>query len=230
MKAFKKWAHYLWKEWLRPVLPIVLIIVPLRSSIADYNPVPTGSMNPTILEGDLVYVNKIAYDLRVPLTKWRIHRWANPETGDMVVLFSPDDHTRLVKRVIGTPGDIIEMKNNRLRINGKAVRYTKIDGQYLGNLHENQKNAVLATEHLGDSPHAVMALPQITAIRSFGPIRVPEGQYFMMGDNRDNSLDSRYFGFVERDEIIGRVEAVIGSLDIKNKYHPRFDRFFKDVD
>ena len=150
MKSLKYWTKYLWTEWIRPILPIVLIVIPLRSSIADYNPVPTGSMTPTILEGDLVFVNKIAYDLRIPLTRWRIYRWSQPVKGDMVVCFSPEDHKRLVKRVIGEPGDIITMKRGVLWINGESLKYKKIENPYIEDLDSDLlQTSLFALEYLG---------------------------------------------------------------------------------
>ena len=188
-------------------------------------------MTPTILEGDLVFVNKIAYDLRIPLTRWRIYRWSQPVKGDMVVCFSPEDHKRLVKRVIGEPGDIITMKRGVLWINGEPLKYKKIENPYIKDLDSDLlRTSLFALEYLGQQCHTIMIMPQIHIKREFGPIRIPEDRFFLMGDNRDNSHDSRYFGFVERDEIIGRVEGVIGSLNIKKKYRPRFSRFFKDID
>src|SRR5436189_3492651 len=107
----------------KPFVFIVLIVLSFRSSIADWNDVPTGSMKPTILEGDLVFVNKLAYDLKVPFTLWRLGEWSDPQRGDIVVFFSPKDGTRLVKRVIAGPGDTLEMKNNVLLLNGQRMDY-----------------------------------------------------------------------------------------------------------
>ncbi len=209
---------------------IVFIVVPAKSSLADWNWVPTGSMNPTILEGDLIYVDKIAYDLRFPLTLHRLAKWSDPQRGDIVVCFSPDDGIRLVKRVIGRPGDTIELRNNTLFLNGEPAGYTKIDSKYTEHLSGKLKEKyILAMEDLDGLPHAVMSTPSIAAVRNFGPVTVPQDSYFVMGDNRDNSKDSRYFGFVERKSIVGKAKGIISSFDITDKYQPRFKRFFASL-
>ena len=110
-----------WREWRGYILFFCLVWIPLRSTVVDYNPVPTGSMNPTILEGDVVWVDKLAYSLRVPLTQKHLVRWGEPARGDIIVLISPVDGTRLVKRVIGVPGDQISLRNNRLTLNGAPL-------------------------------------------------------------------------------------------------------------
>ena len=226
----KKYLHRFWKEWRIPLFFVVFVVIPLKSSLADWNWVPTGSMNPTILEGDLIYVNKIAYDLRIPLTMHRLAKWSDPERGDIVICFSPEDGVRLVKRVIGLPGDTIQMKNNTLFLNGEPVVYTKIGGNYTDILSGKRRvKCVLAMEDLGRVTHTVMSIPSIEAMRSFGPVTVPQGSYFVMGDNRDSSRDSRYFGFVDRESIVGKAKGVIGSFDITDKYQPRFKRFFESL-
>ena len=227
IRKVTKYIHRLWKEWRFAILFLVCVVLPVKSSLADWNWVPTGSMNPTILEGDLLYVNKIAYDLRFPLTLHRLAKWSDPQRGDIVVCFSPDDGTRLVKRVIGQPGDTIELRNNTLFLNGEPVSYKKIDSKYTKHLSGKQKRKYkLAMEDLNGVTHAVMSTPSIMAVRTFGPVTVPQDSYFVMGDNRDNSRDSRYFGFVERKLIVGKAKGVIGSFDITDKYQPRFKRFF----
>ena len=100
----KRAALYFWREWLRPAAVIAATVFPLKSAVADWNWVPTGLMKPTILEGDLVLVNKLAYDFKLPFTLLRVATWGDPEAGDIVVFFSPKDATRLVKRIIGVPG------------------------------------------------------------------------------------------------------------------------------
>ncbi len=225
-----KFICKLWKEWRMTIFFIVFVVVPAKSSLADWNWVPTGSMNPTILEGDLIYVDKIAYDLRFPLTLHRLAKWSDPQRGDIVICFSPDDGTRLVKRVIGRPGDTIELRNNTLFLNGQPANYTKIDSKYTEHLSGKLKeNYILAMEDLDGLPHAVMSTPSIMAVRSFGPVTVPQDRYFVMGDNRDNSKDSRYFGFVERKSIVGKAKGIISSFDITDKYQPRFKRFFASL-
>ena len=109
-KRCQRAAKYLWREWIKPLGLAAIILFPLRSAVADWNWVPSGSMKPTILEGDLVFVNKLAYDLKVPFTLWRMARWDNPQRGDIVVFFSPKDGVRLVKRVIAVPGDVVEIR------------------------------------------------------------------------------------------------------------------------
>lgn len=220
-----------WAEWRSTLFVIVFVFIPIKSSFADWNWVPTSSMNPTILEGDMVYVNKLAYDLRVPLTLKRVNRWADPEKGDIVVLFSPDDGIRLVKRVIGVPGDSLEMRNNILFVNGKRLIYESLPEAAFAELEaELSSRSIFAKETLGDREHAVMAIPAIsTPRRSFESMVVPEGKYFVMGDNRDVSQDSRYFGFADREQIIGEATNVIVSFNILDKYQPRFSRFFGEL-
>ena len=220
-----------WKEWWLSICIILFVAVPIKSSLADLNWVPTGSMNPTILEGDFVFVNKAAYDLRIPLTLQRLAKWADPERGDIVICFSPDDGTRLIKRVIGLPGDIVEMHQNRLFINGQYAEQSDIDPDHLKHLvAELKDHRRFRMEKLDDTNHPIMSNPHIRALRSFGPIQIPPGHYFMMGDNRDNSRDSRVFGLVRRGAIVGKAVGILGSFDIKDKCQPRISRFFSDLD
>jgi signal peptidase I len=222
-----------WTEWVRPLVVPLLMVAAAKSSLADINPVPTGSMQPTILCGDVVFINKLAYDLKVPFTKQRVAHWDDPARGDIVVCFSPSDGTRLVKRVIAVPGDTVELRRNTLFLNGSAIRYSTLPATTSGvrNLEDAERNAaIFAQEHLGSHSHAVMALPQLMARRDFGPVRVPAGNYFVMGDNRDNSNDSRYFGFVPRREIVGEACGVFVSADLAHWLRPRFERFFSSLE
>lgn len=188
-------------------------------------------MKPTILEGDRVFINKLAYDLKVPFTTWRLAQWSNPERGDIVVFYSPQDGIRMVKRVVGLPGDLIEMQNEKLIINGDPVEYEALEVETSGQLSEaEQKESLFANERLPGQTHAVMVIPGVPAKRSFDPVRVSDGHYFMMGDNRDNSFDSRFFGMVERKRIIGKATDVVVSLDKSNYWLPRSQRFFKRLD
>src|SRR3954453_8779531 len=122
----QKWTKFL-REEARPLLIMVLVLFAFRSAIADWNDVPTGSMKPTIIEGDRIFINKLAYDLKVPFTTWHLAQWSNPKRGDIVVFYSPHDEKRLVKRVVGLPGDLIEMKDEKLIINGEPVEYHPLE-------------------------------------------------------------------------------------------------------
>ncbi|MDB6092634.1 MAG: signal peptidase [Verrucomicrobia bacterium] len=221
----KKRLHRFWREWLFPAALFLAIMSPLRSAILDWNWVPTGSMKPTILEGDLVLVNKLAYDLKVPFTTHHLAQWGDPVRGDIAVFYSPKDGTRLVKRVVGLPGDTVELRDEILFINGVAQHYTPTDSSpFLREVSED-KSPVVAVEHLGECDHYVMALPHRVALRSFGPRVMPDHGYFMMGDSRDNSADSRFFGPVSRDQIVGRAGGVIASFDTSRYLLPRVSRF-----
>ena len=183
-------------------------------------------MNPTNLEGDLIYVNKVAYDLRVPLTLHRLASWSQPRRGDVVVCLSPEDGTRLVKRVVGTRGDAIQMIHNVLYLNGRPLSYSqtgRVCPVHMRGLPD--LTGVLALEGLDQTVHPVLSVPGVSAMRSFGPVVVPAGHYFVMGDNRDVSRDSRYFGLVPRASILGRAGAVVVSFDLTDKCQPRIGRF-----
>ncbi len=229
-KTFWMRARNWWRQEIRPLLILALILFSIRSSLADWNDVPSGSMRPTILEGDRVFVNKLAYDLKVPFTTRHITEWSNPQRGDIVVFFSPHDEKRLIKRVIGLPGDTIELRNNVLVINGQPIEYKPIAEQLLRDLAPaDRAGRVFATEQLPGQTHAVAGNPALPALRTFAPLRVPDGQYFMMGDNRDDSFDSRYWGPVDRQRIVGRATSVVLSLDRNNHWLPRWDRFFTSL-
>ncbi|MGA2220596.1 MAG: signal peptidase I [Verrucomicrobiia bacterium] len=211
-----------WREWVKPLLIAVAIVAPLRSVVADWNDVPTGSMRPTILVGDRILVNKLAYDLKVPFSNIRLSTWSDPQRGDIIVFRSPADGKRLVKRVAAVPGDVIEMRNDRLFLNGQPASYEASDAV-------TGKSALVFDETVAGRTHPVMICPSKPALRSFGPVRVPAGRYFVMGDNRDESFDSRYFGFVARDVIVGRATTVALSFDREHYWRPRLNRFLQNL-
>jgi signal peptidase I len=223
----RRLGRQVFREWIMPFAFLFVVVAPLKSAIVDWEYVPTGSMMPSIVPVELVLVNKLAYDLKVPFTTRHIAQWGDPQRNDVVVFFSPKDGTRLVKRVIGLPGDVVSMDRERLSINGTPVEYTPLPTRELSELvgagpgHE----AFFAEEHLGNQPHQVMVLPRRTALRTFGPVRVPAGSYFVMGDNRDNSNDSRFIGCVARERIVGRATAIIASINLDRWGEPRFGRF-----
>jgi signal peptidase I len=223
-------GRMLWREWVRPFIIILGVMGTFRSAIADWNHVPTGSMKPTILVGDRIFVNKLAYDLKIPFTRVRVASWSSPRRGDLVVFFSPADGKRLVKRVVGLPGDRVSMRDNRLRVNGVAIDYSSLSAASVSGLGaEDQRLHSFELEHLGDRSHAVMLAPQRPSRRSFEELEVPENDYFVMGDNRDESFDSRWFGFVDRELIVGRATAIAISVDPDRFYLPRWGRFFSDL-
>ena len=225
----KHLANKIWRDWLRPVVLVFLIVAPLKSAVADWNWVPTGSMKPSILEGELVLVNKLAYDLKAPFTTLQLSTWGDPLRGDVVVFFSPKDRTRLVKRVVGLPGDRVEMRDDVLYLNGVRQQYSLKDpGPFLPDVFEDV-NPIVAIEHLEACDHYVMALPGRLALRSFGPVQVPPDHYFMMGDSRDNSVDSRFIGPVPRQQIVGRVGRVVLSFDPLRYYTPRLQRILQPM-
>lgn len=217
----------LWGEWIKPFLMVLIVVGSLRSAVADWNDVPTGSMRPTILEGERIFVNKLAYDLKVPFTRLRLFEWSAPERGDVVVLYSPADGKRLVKRVVGLPGDKLAIYNGYLYINGDRAEYQPFaegDKTALGLEADHREEVVW--ESLGQRSHPVTWTPLHRVMPNYGPLVVPPDSYFVMGDNRDNSRDSRVFGFVDRQLIVGEALAVVVSLDPQESYSPRWSRFF----
>lgn len=200
----------------RSFLLFLVLMFCFRSAIADWNDVPSGSMKPTLVEGDRIGLNKMAYDVRIPFTQISLHKVADPMRGDIAVFESAVAGKRLVKRVIGVPGDTVAMRDNHLILNGQAISYSAAaNGDWL--------------EQLPEKSHIVRLDPNAKAYANFAPVTVPEGQYLMLGDNRDNSADSRVIGFVPRTEFVGRSRSVVMSLDYDDYFTPRTERFFSEL-
>ncbi|MFK7831248.1 MAG: signal peptidase I [Congregibacter sp.] len=197
-------------------LLFVVLMCVFRSAFADWNTVPTGSMKPTILEGDRILVNKMAYDIRVPFTHLSLYKISDPARGDIIVFDSKYSGKKLVKRVVGIPGDVIEMRDNTLRINGRSLSYVDVVS---GDRTHDRLEDLLGVEHF------VRVRKSGSRLSSFRPIKVPSDLYLALGDNRDNSADSRVIGFVPRNEIVGRTRKVVMSFDYENYYIPRSNRF-----
>lgn len=196
----------------------ILLMTIFRSALADWNSVPSGSMQPTIVEGDRILVNKIAYDLHLPFSHVSLHKFADPKRGDIVIFDSKVSEIRLVKRVVAIPGDIVQMSNNQLKINGQLADYQIITSY--GDTEDRLEN-LLGIEH------SIRVHKTHSRASSFTAVRIPEGFYMALGDNRDNSADSRFIGLIPRNEIIGRTQSVVMSFDYNNFYLPRGDRFLK---
>jgi signal peptidase I len=220
------WCRHAWTQYRGTAL-FLLLMFGFRSAWADWVTVPTGSMNPTILEGDRVLVDKHVFGLRLPFTLTLLTAGRDPARGEIVVFDSPRDGTSLVKRVIGVPGDVVQLAGEALIVNRVRARYAPGDAaEVTGLLAATQaedpqiyREAGLAAEH------DIQVLPHRAAMRDFGPVTVPAGRYFMMGDNRDNSGDSRYFGFVPRRNIVGLASRVVVSFNPEHLYLPRSARW-----
>lgn len=209
MINFKK----LWKENKGFILFIALMSV-FRSSFADWYHVPTGSMEPNIQVGDRILVQKAAYRIDIPFTDIGIQH-DTPARGDVVVFNSEAANNRLVKRVIGVPGDTVSLINNRLTVNNESAQYRLETSQ--------------TTEVIGEMQRLVKTSGAIHPNKSFSTVRVPEGHLLVLGDNRDNSADSRVYGFVPISEIAGKASNILYSLDSDAYYLPRTTRFFKKI-
>jgi signal peptidase I len=186
-------------------------------------------MMPTILIGDRVFVNKLAYDLKLPFTSLHLKKWSDPGRGDIVVFYSPQDATRMIKRVVGLPGDTLALRQNRLFINGRFVTYDPLAPELLNQIEaDQQSDHLFFTEELPGKKHAVMLTPSRPSLNTFERLTIPAGRYFMLGDNRDNSADSRFFGLVDRKLIVGRASRIVLSRE-GSFLHPRWGRFFKKL-
>jgi signal peptidase I len=215
------------KRWIqqnRGFLIFLLCFGFFRSAMADWNPIPPGSMRPTLLEGDVVLVNRLAYDFKIPLTDIAVAKLGDPQRGDVITFTSPVDGVRLIKRLVGVPGDIVEMRNEVLFVNGKAAEYSAPRSVLEAMDYGRTVDGLRTTERIEGNERTVQFLPAIPAERNFGPTSVPADSYFFLGDNRDNSADSRYIGVVPRRLLIGRAHHILVSANIKNDWLPRLER------
>ena len=217
-----RWLAVAWRE-NRNFLALLCAIVFFKSAIADLSSISGASMLPTLVDGDKVWVNKLAYDVKVPFTDITLGRLSDPARGDIVIIDSSRAGKRLVKRIVGVPGDRVEIQNNALIINGEPVDYEIVS---------RDSGAMIIEEALPGSHHQVRLTQYLmnASGRSYGPVEVPANRYFVLGDNRNSSADSRVYSFIPRDELIGRSRSVVFSLDSDNYFLPRGSRFLAGLE
>jgi signal peptidase I len=216
------------KSWLkenRGFIVLLLCLGVFRTAVADWNPIPSGSMRPTLLEGDVVFVDRLAYDLKLPLTDITVARIGEPQRGDIVTFSSPKDGIRLIKRLVALPGDRVEMRHEVLFVNGEAAQYRDLAPAPEPLANGGSVTAWRGVERVGKKEHRIQFLAGVPAANSFPLMVVPADEYLMLGDNRDNSADSRYFGFVPRRLLIGQAKFILASADIQDSWLPRLARF-----
>jgi signal peptidase I len=194
-------------EYAKSFFPVLIFVLVLRSFLFEPFMVPTGSMIPTIKIGDFIVVNKFAYGLRLPVIGTKIFDVSDPQRGEVMVFIPPHENKYYVKRVVGLPGDTIRYENKSLTINGESV-IKEYDSDVEIQYGENSLNGTLHKENLGGVSHFAQYIDLVPANRGRNSWIVPPGHYFMMGDNRDNSMDSRVWGVVSEDKIVGRAFAV----------------------
>lgn len=222
--------HRFIRDWVMPIGIVMAVMAPIRSVVADWNDVPSGSMRPTILEGDRIYINKLAFGLRIPFTHGWISHWNTPSRGDIVTFASPIDGIRLVKRVVAVPGDRIELRRNELYLNGVLNSTTVLDQRASGQLPNGARiPMIIQNENLMGVEHQIAITPGLASLSSFPETVVPAGHYFVMGDNRDQSNDSRFIGMIPLESIYGRCAGVALSLNPEDSYKPRWDRWFSGL-
>ncbi|MFL6633720.1 MAG: signal peptidase I [Massilia sp.] len=212
-----------WVEYSGSFFPVIALVFVLRSFLFEPFKIPSSSMVPTLLVGDLILVNKFDYGIRLPVINKKVIQVGNPQRGDVMVFKYPKDMSQdYIKRVIGVPGDKITYENKRLTVNGQPVEYVSMD-DYLDDERPVYHKQFL--EKLTNAPHRILNMDgartiNLSAVEEFPhhdnctysydgfTCIVPEGNYFMMGDNRDNSADSRYWGFVPDQNIVGKAVFV----------------------
>jgi signal peptidase I len=213
-----------WVDFSRSFFPVLLLVLVLRSFLLEPFKIPSSSMVPTLQVGDFILVNKYTYGLRLPVINTKILSINEPKRGDVMVFFPPNDKRYFIKRVIGVPGDEIRYIDRVVYINGEAMKQ-----ELIGALPPENPAAFLLKEDLGTGVIHLMQkrLTPSDLVLPYG-YRVPEGHYFMMGDNRDNSSDSRVWGAVPEDRIVGKAFAVWMHWDTFWSL-PKFDRIGKII-
>ncbi|MBC7918547.1 MAG: signal peptidase I [Rhodoferax sp.] len=208
----------------RGFVAFLLLFGLFRTAVADWNPIPSGSMHPNLLEGDVVFVNRLAYDLKVPLTDIIVLKLGDPQRGDIVTFSSPKDGTRMIKRLMAVPGDHVEMRNKLLYINGVAAQYQDAVPERNHDALDAPWPVRHALETAGGHTHPIQWLGDVVGRDNFQPVTLGSNQYLMLGDNRDNSADSRFIGLVPRERLIGKAVRVMVSADITGNWMPRLER------
>ena len=233
-------AHILaqpwWLDWTAGLFPVIISVFFLRSFLVEPFKIPSGSMIPTLLVGDLILVNKFHYGLRIPVINTKITDGEKPQRGDVMVFrYPPKPSLDYIKRVVGLPGDTVAYLNKRLTINGKTIETQSVPEFFD---EDSMRYFKQYQEALGAQPHRLLNdddrpafIPGVEKFPGFEACnytiegvtcKVPEGHYFMMGDNRDNSMDSRYWGFVPEKNIVGKAFFVwmnFGSLKRIGSFH-----------
>ncbi len=194
------------REFVKSILWAVALALIIRTCIVQSFKIPSGSMEDTLVIGDCLLVNKFIYGIRVPFTGLRLPALRDPQRGDVIVFQYPRDRSKdFIKRLIGVPGDVIQVRDKRVYVNGVLYH----------NPHEVHKDP--------------QTLPREASVRdNFGPVRVPSNDYFVMGDNRDNSYDSRFWGFVPHADVIGLAFIKYWSWD-QSRWLPRWQRIGKPI-
>ncbi len=203
-------------EYARSFFPVVLIVFLLRSFIAEPFRIPSGSMMPTLLIGDFILVNKFTYGFRLPVINQKIIELNEPQRGDVVVFRYPKNPAvDYIKRVIGLPGDRISYADKQLTINGELMKQVS-HGRYQGvGQGDSMTGAEILSENLQTVEHDILINPNAPNIS--GTFIVPQGHYFVMGDNRDNSNDSRYWGTVPEANLVGKAFFIWMNWDWENE-------------
>jgi signal peptidase I len=224
MDAMKK----LWRNHRGFLLAMGLMFV-FRSAVADWNIVPTSSMNPTLISGDRVMINKLAYSARVPFTLTHVTRWSSPERGDVITFDSPLDGLNLIKRVVAVGGDVVAMQANQLIINGQVISRQLVDNAREIPTEAGMLHAQIWRERLGEKQIEVARIEHANLYRDFAPVVVPQGHVLVLGDSRDNSNDSRFIGFIDVRRVTGQAVRVVMSHNYSKFYLPRSDRWWLEL-
>ena len=194
-------------DYSRSFFPVLLFVLVIRSFIFEPFRIPSGSMMPTLLQGDYIFVKKYSFGLRLPVLDKKIIETGEPERGDVVVFRLPSEPSiNYIKRVIGLPGDEIVYEEHRLTVNGELIEVTRDADLPIASA------AATYVEQLGDRKHAILVTNPRNAMRD-GRFTVPDGHYFMMGDNRDNSRDSRFIGAIPETHLVGEAVRIWMHMD-----------------
>lgn len=192
----------------RSLLLFVSLLMVFRTTYADWSPVPTESMEPTIVPGDVVWIDKTTFGPSVPFLNKRLYTWGHPQRGDIITFIPPHEDRLYVKRVMAVPGDTIRVEGNDIYVNGEQLAQAPL---------ESNAQHIIGTETIGGSEHA-FKLSAERDLTWFGrTLVVPEGKLFVMGDHRNDSADSRFWGFADEANVTGKVSAIALSFSGKRR-------------
>lgn len=214
----------LWIDYSRSFFPIFLLVLVLRSFVFEPFRIPSGSLEPTLLVGDLIMVSKFSYGLRLPVINNKVIGTWEPKRGDIVVFRKPGEPgVHYIKRIVGLPGDTISYVDKVLFINGQEAKQAWVDDEYIKNQYRNSFMVKREEEDLTGVKHQIYRNPLVPAVDQTD-ITVPPGHYFAMGDNRDDSLDSRSWGFLPEKNLVGKAIFIWMSVDTDNWWRIRWHR------